>query len=181
MWCCTDDEGLALRSRPAGGGFKPPHAALAEDRRGERWGKGIVKVSGGDREGECKRIAADVSKLRDDIETGVSMRLRDEPGGCPPIGQVVSGMQATRARSAASVRNRRRRIRIHPAWSGRREGVSQAARSRKGLSTVAGCAGGPARSSDEAPVTGAERRGRVVRDCVYSINQGFLGGVAWTS
>src|ERR1035437_2434049 len=35
--CCTRDEGLlALRSRPAGGGFKPPHAALAEDRRGER-------------------------------------------------------------------------------------------------------------------------------------------------
>jgi len=27
---------LALRSRPAGGGFKPPRAALAEDRRGER-------------------------------------------------------------------------------------------------------------------------------------------------
>jgi hypothetical protein len=27
---------VALRSRPAGGGFKPPHAALAEDRRGER-------------------------------------------------------------------------------------------------------------------------------------------------
>ena len=27
---------MALRSRPAGGGFKPPHAALAEDRRGER-------------------------------------------------------------------------------------------------------------------------------------------------
>ena len=37
MRCCTRDEGLlALRSRPAGGGFKPPHAALAEDRRGER-------------------------------------------------------------------------------------------------------------------------------------------------
>jgi hypothetical protein len=27
---------LALRSRPAEGGFKPPRAALAEDRRGER-------------------------------------------------------------------------------------------------------------------------------------------------
>jgi hypothetical protein len=27
---------LALRSRPVGGGFKPPQAALAEDRRGER-------------------------------------------------------------------------------------------------------------------------------------------------
>jgi len=27
-------------------------------------------------------------------ETGVSMQSRDEPGGCPFIGQVVSGMQA---------------------------------------------------------------------------------------
>jgi len=31
---------LALRCRPAGGGIKPPPAALAEDRRGERGGKG---------------------------------------------------------------------------------------------------------------------------------------------
>ena len=30
------------------------------------------------------------------------------------------------------------------------------------VSTVAGHAGGPARSSDEAPVMGVERRGRVV-------------------
>jgi hypothetical protein len=137
-----------------------------------------MKVSGGDREGERKRIAVDVSKLRDDIETGVSMQSRDEPGGCPPIGQAVSGMQATRAWSAASVWNRRRRTRIHPAWSGGRQGASQAVRSRQGLSTVAGCAGGLARSSDEASVMGAERRGRVVRDCVYPINQVLLGGVA---
>ena len=35
--CCMRDEGLsALRSRPSGGGFKPPSAALAEDRRSER-------------------------------------------------------------------------------------------------------------------------------------------------
>jgi hypothetical protein len=41
MRCCAEDEGfVALRSRPAGGGFKPPHAALAEDCRGERCGKG---------------------------------------------------------------------------------------------------------------------------------------------
>src|SRR5664280_3234748 len=32
--CCAVDEGLALRSRPAGGGFKPSHAALAEFRPG---------------------------------------------------------------------------------------------------------------------------------------------------
>ena len=53
---------LALRSHPAEGGFKPPPAALAEDRRGERGGKGArVRVSGGDREDERKRIAAEVS------------------------------------------------------------------------------------------------------------------------
>ena len=32
-----------------------------------------------------------------DIKTGVSGCFRDEPGGCPLIGQVVSGMKATRA------------------------------------------------------------------------------------
>ena len=48
-WCCAEDEGLALRSRPAVGGFKPPHAALAEDRRGERCGKGARDASGRDR------------------------------------------------------------------------------------------------------------------------------------
>jgi hypothetical protein len=30
---------------------------------------------------------------------------------------------------------------------------------------------GPAHSSEEGPVMGVERRGRVVRDCVYSINR----------
>src|SRR5664279_1527433 len=30
--CYAVDEGLALRSRPAGGGFKPPHAAPVECR-----------------------------------------------------------------------------------------------------------------------------------------------------
>jgi hypothetical protein len=87
-----------------------------------RWLKTVVvndeekapdKVSGGDREGERKRIAADVSKVTDDIKTGVSMRSRDRSGGCPFTGQVVSGMEATRARSAASVWNRRRRAWIH--------------------------------------------------------------------
>jgi len=39
---------VALRRRPAGGGVKPPRAALAEDRRGERRGKGARDPSGGD-------------------------------------------------------------------------------------------------------------------------------------
>lgn len=42
---------------------------------------------------------------------------------------------------------------------------------REGVSTVAGRAGGPVRSSDEGPVMGLERRGRVVRGCVRSINR----------
>ena len=41
----------------------------------------------------------------DDIETGESKSLRDEPGGCPLTGQAVSGVKAARARSAAPARN----------------------------------------------------------------------------
>jgi len=38
--CCAGDGGLlALQRRPSGDGAKPPCAALAEDRRGERSGK----------------------------------------------------------------------------------------------------------------------------------------------
>ena len=49
--CCARDGGLlALRRRPSGGGVKPPCAALAEDRRGERQGEGALDASGGDQE-----------------------------------------------------------------------------------------------------------------------------------
>ena len=48
-------------------------------------------------------------------------------------------------------------------------------RNREGLSTVAGRAGGPARSSDEAPVMGAERRGRVIRGLFVSVNRASSG------
>src|SRR4029078_4088018 len=43
---------------------------------------------------------------------------------------------------------------------------------KSGVSTVAGRAGGPARSSGEAPVIGVERRGRVVCGCVCPVNRG---------
>jgi len=58
MRCCAGDEGFAaLQNRPAEGGFKPPHPALAEDRRGERREKAPVEASG-DREGERERIGS---------------------------------------------------------------------------------------------------------------------------
>lgn len=56
------------------------------------WEKGALDVSGGDQEDDgCRRVET----YKDDIETGVSFRSREEPGGCPPIGQAVSGMEAT--------------------------------------------------------------------------------------
>ena len=60
LWtqCSTEDEGLlALRDRPMGGGSKPPHAALAEDRRRERCGKGARDASGGgEGDDHCLRV-----------------------------------------------------------------------------------------------------------------------------
>ena len=111
----------------------------------------------------------------DGIKTGVCPISRDELGGCPFIGQAVSGMEATRARSAASAWNVRRPDPILPVWlcvqwaRGSSPGVCW------GVSTVAGSAGGPARSSDEALVMGVEPRDRVICDCVRWINQNPLG------
>ena len=65
--------------------------------------------------------------------------------------------------------------------SGRREGVPESGVPGRDLSTVAGRAGGPARSSGETPVMGAERRGRVVRGCCFVQSTGIPGGAAWTS
>ena len=58
----------------------------------------------------------------DGIETGASTGSRDEPGGCPLIGQAVSGMEATRARSAAFAWNVRRQ---HPTLPPPRLGVAR--------------------------------------------------------
>jgi hypothetical protein len=89
MRCCAGDEGFVALRREA------------SSRLMLRWLKTVVvsdeekapaEASGGDREGERERIVADVPKPLDDIETGVFRRLRDEPGGCPLTGQVVSGM-----------------------------------------------------------------------------------------
>ena len=61
----------------------------------------------------------------DDIETGEAKSLRDEPGGCPFIGQVVSGMEAARVRSAAPAWNVGRRATTLPPRLGWREGASR--------------------------------------------------------
>jgi hypothetical protein len=70
----------------------------------------VANASGGDREGERERTAVDVSKQAADIRTGAIKGRRDEPGGCPLIGQAVSGMEAARVRSAAPAGNVGRRM-----------------------------------------------------------------------
>src|SRR5215218_6210681 len=63
MRCCAGDGGLALRSRPAGGGSKPPRAAPVKSRGGERRGKVAPQSAAGvDHEGERKQTTDDVSK-----------------------------------------------------------------------------------------------------------------------
>jgi hypothetical protein len=115
---------------------------------------------------------------------GRSAVVRDEPGGCPSIGQVVSGMKAARARSAASARNMGRQgvdtlgIASQGAGSGERERAGR--RKREALSTVAASAGGPARSSAEAPVMGVERRSRLICDLFARATGRVLGGPEWT-
>ena len=91
-------------------------------------------------------------------------------------------MKAARARSAASVRNVGRRVATLPWLSGRGDRESPVRKcSGRALSTVARCAGGPARSSAEAPVIGVERRGRVVHDWFVRSTGSSPGGAGWTS
>lgn len=99
-----------------------------------------------------------------DIETGVSGCPRDEPGGCPLTGQVVSGMKATRAWSAAAVRNVGRPIPIRLPV-GVERGRPPSSRNCEVLSTDAGWVGGLTRSSSEVPVMGVERRGQATVIC----------------
>ena len=162
MRCCARDEGVALRSRSAGGGSKPPRAALAEDRRGERRGKGAGDASGGDQEDGAQtrqEFAVDVSLVdkvtskpgRDRSALGWARRVpADWPGGVRHVGDVSLICCSRTERGKACTGSA-----IAAVWR-RREGASQAGRSRKGLSTDPGRAGGPACSSADAP---AERGG----------------------
>src|ERR1017187_5512763 len=69
---------------PAGGGFKPPCAALAEDRCRERYGKGARDASGGDREDDR---CGNIEMVPDDVETGAldlaPGQARRVPAGWP--------------------------------------------------------------------------------------------------
>ena len=143
------------QSRPAGGGFKPPHAALAEDRRGERRGRGARDASGGDQEGERKRIVADVPKHD---------QLTSKPGSCTNPGMNLAGARllagGVRHIDDASLiccfRAEREKARPDTAALAGGEREFPGRLEPCGSEYPRGARRGPARSSGEAPVMGAE-------------------------
>ena len=166
---------------PCGGGFKPPRAALADDRRGERRGKGAPDVSGRDREGERKRIVADVSLTKN------KWHQNRGPGYLLRMSLAETRLLARRC--PAWRRHELDLLHLRGTWEGGsgqvgvgcvERGGAPSGRNREELSTVAGRAFGLAHSSDEALVIGVERRGQVVRDQVVRSTGCCPGGVAWT-
>jgi hypothetical protein len=94
-------------------------------------------------------------KHKDDVKTGVESLPRDQRWGDPLTASVASGMKVARVRSwlewgtwepVASM------LREEPKW-----------KPHEGQSTDAGHRGGWARSSDEVPVMGMERRGPIIQ------------------
>jgi hypothetical protein len=116
-----------------------------------------------------------------DIETGVESLPRDEPGGCLLIGQVVSGVKVARAWSGLLRGTREPVVPTGRSASGAGLSCGRWSRARtpssgncEGESSCAGHRGGPSRISDEGPVIGLERRGRVVL-AGYLTNRGDVG------
>jgi Reverse transcriptase (RNA-dependent DNA polymerase) len=190
MRCCIRDEGarpgglVGLRDRCAGGGRKPPRGALVKSRGAERRGKGAPSsASGVDHEGERKRTTDEVSK---------AYRRYPKPGSshCPGISLAgacrlarrVSGMDGGASVIWALVRNSGtcRPDEVVDQWSSRGLRLVVSGENPKqliceGESSCAGHRGGPSRSSDEGPVIGLERRGRVVQ-AGLAVNRCWAGG-----
>jgi hypothetical protein len=184
---------LALRSRPVGGGFKPPRAALAEDRCGERRGKG---VPGGCQVGIGKTVRKSRSLLAG-VAGDVSLegKLTSKPGR---LWSASGRAQRVPADWLGGVRHegdvspiccsRMEREKACPGTAlwGERERFERM--NRKRLSTDPGRAGGLVRSSGEAPAGrgggGAKGPGRRwFRSSVNRCRRCWrgLGGTAWAS
>ena len=87
-----------LRARRAGGEPKPPQAAPAKSRGGERCGHGAPRARQvrAEKASESEPLMT-CRKRIDDIKTEGESFLRDEPGGNLPTAQAVSGIKAARA------------------------------------------------------------------------------------
>ena len=167
---CLPDRGIALREMgdcwPSGivlWGMVSNHHVL-------RWLKTVV-VSDVEKASLRRQVGIrettavrSVENFKDGTRTGLGSRTRDGvwrvpmywPGGVRHRGGVnlICGSRRERWKADAD---------IVSVWLAGAIGSPPSGRNREGLSTVAAPAGGPSRSSGDAPVMGVEPRGRLVR------------------
>ena len=149
---------MAPRSRPAGAGFKPPQAARVKSPGGERCGKGgsklrqvrLEETNASEPLMTCRNVFR--RRRNRDLDFYPASKDWEVPADCP-IGVRHEGGVTLRQ---ASMRNT-------GTCRPDAKGATQAAGSRKGLSTEAGHRGGDVRSREEGPVMGLDRRGVVIR------------------
>jgi hypothetical protein len=91
------------------------------------------------------------------------MRSWDKPGGHLFTAPAASGVKRARARFRLLRGTGEPVVLESPCPDGRGGGSSSSGRNRERQSTGPGHGGGPSRSSDEAAVMAAERRGRAIR------------------
>jgi hypothetical protein len=91
------------------------------------------------------------------------MRSWDKPGGYLFTAPAASGVKRARARSRLLFGTGEPVVLEFPRQNARDGGSSSSGRNRERQSTGPGHGGGPSRSSDEAAVMAAERRGRTIR------------------
>jgi hypothetical protein len=104
------------------------------------------------------------------------MRSWDKSGGYLFTAPAASGVKRARARSRLLHGTGEPVVLESPCRLARGGGSSSSGKNRERQSTGPGHGGGPSRSSDEAPVMGAERRGRAVRRSVT--DQPETGGMS---
>ena len=190
MRCCTRDEGPrpcglgALRGRPAGGGRKPPRGAPVKSRGAERRGKGVLsarqvwitKASASEPPMKCRKRIGDIRNRGRVVAPGAAWREpADWPGGCPAwmVARAWSGLLCGTGEPVALFGRPASGAGVACGWPSESENPKQ--QICEGESSCAGHRGGPSRSSDEGPVIGLERRGRVVR-AGLTVNRGDVGG-----
>jgi hypothetical protein len=190
MRCCMRDEGarpcglVALRGRSAGGGRKPPRAASVKSRGGERRGKSVLsarqvqitKASASEPPMKCRKRIGDIRNRGRVIAPGGAWREpADWSGGCPAwmVARAWSGLLCGTLEPVALFGRPASGAVVACGWSSESENPKQ--QICEGESSCAGHRGGPFRSSDEGPVIGLERRGRVVR-AGLAVNRGDVGG-----
>ena len=129
------------------------------------------------------------ASVSEPLTTCRNKQMTSEPGRLNGAGMSLAGARLL-ARWCPAWRRRESGLRLlHGTWEGGcrycqlganklglARGSALSGGNREALSTDAACAGGPARSSDEALVIGVERRGRLIDDLFARTTGSSPGG-----